>query len=244
MKNILCLFFFLFFIRIMPSQAQPYDIFAKANRLYSEAKFKEAIDNYELILNGGYEGGSLFYNLGNACFKIGAVGRAILNYEKARKFIPRDPDLNANLNYAFKKAELAPKRCGLFLRLSMFFTSWELGFFLFFCYYLIVIISGAGFFMKRISGGIKCAFLTLTVMLLFVSSFFMNNLYNNFVSARGIILRDGIGCRFEPNMKSTVFFRLNEGDSVAIYDKNNEWVRVEREDGSVGWIPQEAVGVI
>jgi len=42
----------------------------------------------------------VYYNLGNACFRQGKLGFAILNYEQARRLAPRDPDILANLRFA------------------------------------------------------------------------------------------------------------------------------------------------
>src|SRR4029077_19623718 len=48
----------------------------------------------------GHESGPVYFNLGNAYFRAGNPGRAILNYERARRLMPRDPDLHANLGFA------------------------------------------------------------------------------------------------------------------------------------------------
>src|SRR5262249_18396747 len=46
------------------------------------------------------ESGNLYFNVGNAWFKAGDVGRAILDWERARRLVPGDPDLLANLGWA------------------------------------------------------------------------------------------------------------------------------------------------
>ena len=48
----------------------------------------------------GLESGELHYNLGNAWFRLGELGPAILHYERARRSMPRDDDLAANLALA------------------------------------------------------------------------------------------------------------------------------------------------
>ena len=37
--------------------------------------------------------GRLFYNLGNAYFKAGELGRTVLNYNRAQKLMPYDKDV-------------------------------------------------------------------------------------------------------------------------------------------------------
>ncbi|TMA39023.1 MAG: hypothetical protein E6J79_04720, partial [Deltaproteobacteria bacterium] len=78
----------------------PNTIFFHANALYGEERWAEAAAEYERVLAVGWESGNLYFNLGNAWFRAGDVGRAVLDYERARRLIPRDPDLHANLSYA------------------------------------------------------------------------------------------------------------------------------------------------
>lgn len=95
---IICLF------SAMPAFCQDIDkaesLFSQGNQSYAKEGLEEAITAYETILNMGLEGGALYYNLGNAYFKHGSLGKAILNYLRAKRFLPRDADLASNLSYA------------------------------------------------------------------------------------------------------------------------------------------------
>ena len=84
-----------------PSRRQePEYIFYKATAFYENAKYEEAITQYSLLLEQGLESGALYYNLGNCYLKKGELGRAILYYERAKRIIPRDSDLESNDEYA------------------------------------------------------------------------------------------------------------------------------------------------
>src|SRR6266699_3597580 len=74
--------------------------FDQANSLYEEGKFTEAAAAYEKMLQQGRASPALYFNLGNAFFKAGQVGRAVLNYRLAERLAPRDPDIRANLKFA------------------------------------------------------------------------------------------------------------------------------------------------
>src|SRR6266511_4693608 len=63
--------------------AQPDSDFTKANQEYAQGHFKEAISGYEALVRSGQWSANLFYDLGNAYFRTGDFGRAILNYERA-----------------------------------------------------------------------------------------------------------------------------------------------------------------
>src|SRR5206468_976205 len=95
----------------------PNTIFFRANALYGEERHPEAAAEYEKILAAGYESGNLYFNLGNAWFRAGDTGRAILEYERARRLLPRDPDTRANLGYARSLAGEADDETPVWARL-------------------------------------------------------------------------------------------------------------------------------
>lgn len=74
--------------------------FDAANRLYAEGRFVEAATAYEKIVEAGQVSSAVYFNLGNAWFKSGQIGRAIAAYRQAQRISPRDPDLRANLQFA------------------------------------------------------------------------------------------------------------------------------------------------
>src|SRR5258706_5768809 len=73
------------------------DDFKSANALYDAGKFAEAAAAYEKIEP---KTANVYFNLGNALFRQEKYGPALLNYERARRLAPRDPDILANLNFA------------------------------------------------------------------------------------------------------------------------------------------------
>jgi tetratricopeptide (TPR) repeat protein len=74
--------------------------FDSANDLYAKGKFSEAAGLYEQMAAGGQVSSALLFNLGNAAFKSGQIGRAIAAYSRAERLSPRDPDVRANLQFA------------------------------------------------------------------------------------------------------------------------------------------------
>lgn len=74
--------------------------FETANRLYEEGKYRDAAESYATLVNEGQVSANLCFNLGNAWFKAGELGRAIVQYRLAARLAPRDPDIEANLRMA------------------------------------------------------------------------------------------------------------------------------------------------
>jgi len=84
--------------------AQNRDAFAQANEEYKAGRFGEAAELYETAARSGQTTAALFYNLGNARYRAGDLGRAILNYERALALEPQHPEAAANLRLAHDKA--------------------------------------------------------------------------------------------------------------------------------------------
>ena len=73
---------------------------AMAERKKEEAagKFEQAVSLYEQLLKSGFINGQIYYNLGNAYYRLGMPGKAIIYYRRAEKLLPRDADIKANIN--------------------------------------------------------------------------------------------------------------------------------------------------
>jgi len=77
--------------------------FDAANKLYEQGKFPEAAAAYEKLLQAGAPADAVHFNLGNAWFKAGQIGRAIAAWRLAERSSPRDPSVRFNLQFARKR---------------------------------------------------------------------------------------------------------------------------------------------
>ena len=88
-------------IILLLSNTQGLDsIFDQSNAFYTDGKYQMAIDGYKDILNSGFESAELYYNLGNAYYKLNNIPESNFFYEKARSISPTDEDILINLSYA------------------------------------------------------------------------------------------------------------------------------------------------
>ena len=78
----------------------PRKAFERAEALYREQDYAAAAEVYEAMRAQGFEDGVLYYNLGNAYFKAGRLGVAVLSYERSLALMPGDEDVRTNLAYA------------------------------------------------------------------------------------------------------------------------------------------------
>ena len=76
------------------------DLFQEGNRFYQAGDYESALQSYRRILEMGHESGPLYFNMGNCTYKMQEIGRAVLFYERAKKLMPGDEDVRANLALA------------------------------------------------------------------------------------------------------------------------------------------------
>lgn len=103
--------------------AQQSDAFSKGNEEYAAGRFREAVEQYDTAVRDGQLSAALFYNLGNAWYRAGNSGHAILNYERALAVQPNHPEALANLRLVRDKARALELRQTRFERILSHVTS-------------------------------------------------------------------------------------------------------------------------
>ena len=101
----------LFFFPPRPALADGHGdlaAFQSANQMYDGGEYEEAALSYERLIGLGADDPTLYYNLANAYYKTDDLGRAILNYARARRLAPFDADIAANLDLALREADSSP----------------------------------------------------------------------------------------------------------------------------------------
>src|ERR1041385_4460462 len=124
------------FFLTMSAFAQPDADFAKANQDFAQGHFKEAISDYEALIRDGQWSANVFYDLGNAYFRAGDFGHAILNYERALALERHHPEATANLQIARDEAralelqQSGPERYLQFANVNQYSIAAAIGFWL------------------------------------------------------------------------------------------------------------------
>ncbi|MFQ5866628.1 MAG: hypothetical protein ACE5IT_01370 [bacterium] len=248
---ILCLGFIAILSRLSFAEqkgADPRYIFYKGNSLYEEAKYDEAITQYRRLLDEGFESGNLYYNLGNCYFKKGGLGKAILNYERARRFIPRDKDLKSNYEYvkSLVKNNVPEVKRKLLIRLVVNFfdrlTIGEIAALLSIIYVLVILIIIATIYLK-ISKRYSVTAVSILIIS-FVLSFASLKGKIAHLNKEAIIIKESVDAKFEPLESGTVHYTLYEGMKVYLLLSEDGWYKVRRSDGKIGWIEKSALEIM
>ena len=228
------------------------DRFEKANALYSEGKYPEAVEVYEEILKSGMEAPELYYNLGNAYYRSGYLPSAILNYERALLLAPQERDIRYNLELAYgqtsdklgKVDEFFLARWFESLRSSTDSDKWAIISVILFILSLTVLFIYF-FSQTTIIRKISFFFAILFVTGSFVTfSFSYNQKYRLINRNRAIIFSPSVTVRSSPDRSGTELFVLHEGTRVEILQTLGEWYEVELDDGNKGWMPFASVEII
>ena len=94
MRRFLLVFVFMALVGWGVHAQETGDVAAQAAAAYEAGDYNTAIVLYESLLEAGSRRGAVYFNLGSAYYRSGALGRAQLNFRRAQQFIPRDGDLN------------------------------------------------------------------------------------------------------------------------------------------------------
>ena len=78
--------------------------FADAARAYDTNRLADAIAGWKALADEGQVLPEVLFNLGNAYYRNGNLGEAILAYRRAQRLAPRDPGIRANLGFAAQSA--------------------------------------------------------------------------------------------------------------------------------------------
>lgn len=225
---------------------------ANADSAYAKQQYQQAIKDYEELLQQGISA-ELYYNLGNAYYRVDNITKAVLNYERALLLAPGDGDIRFNLQMAREKTidKITPEP-------EMFFVTWyhslvnltsvdgwarvalvafALAIVLALCYIFAnrVLVRKFGFF-----GAF--AFVVIFIM----SNIFAHQQKNTLLNRTGaIVVSSAISVKSTPSKSGTDLFILHEGTKVEITDSTmHDWREIKVADGKVGWVETSQLEVI
>ncbi len=235
------------------SSAQVFDsLWNEANTAYINARYADAIEDYEAILAQGAEGENLYYNLGNAYFKSGMNAQAILNYNKALRINPNNEDAQYNLaianTYVQDKIDAVPvfflKRWTTALRSGYSSNVWAVWSIVFFaltlaCVIVYLLMHGIGWRKAGFFGGIVAALL-FTVTLSFAAR--QRREFRH--PSEAVVMQSAVPVKGSPDAGSKDVFVLHEGTKVKIVSSLNDWREIRVADGNRGWLQVSAIEMI
>jgi hypothetical protein len=229
------------------------DAVLAANRLFQAGNYDDTIRIYEQLLAQGVEDSTVYYNLGNAYYRQGDLGRAILNYQRAAQLSPRDPEIRTNLELARSLADIpmaleAPGPLGALANLS---SSWvtineSASLALFFWFF-----AGFLFFAWRLTASteqrpaLKYGAILALLLLAFTTLSLGARIYVESNQPEGIVVAPVVAVSSEPGEEFSTQFSLHSGAEVNLGETQGQWVQLALPGGAIeGWIPLDAVEAV
>ena len=225
---------------------------AQADSAYQQEQYQQAAQIYEQLLKRG-ESADLYYNLGNAYYRMDDITHAVLAYERALLLSPGDADVRFNLQMARSKTidKIVPES-------EMFFVTW---------YRSLVRMMSVDAWGRTAIVSLLCAMLLVLVYLfaqriwlrkvgffggiLFLVVFLAANVFGfqlqqSLLHRTGaIIMHSAVPVKSTPSKNGTDLFILHEGTHVDIIDDTMRgWREIRVADGKSGWVELKEIEII
>jgi tetratricopeptide (TPR) repeat protein len=226
-----------------PGQAAPYSAgtdrtaaFEQANRLYEQERYSEAAAAYERILDGRSASPALWFNLGNAWFKAGRPGLAIVNYRRAERLAPRDPDVQANLRFARESVQSSRPAGGRFAAAlgRLTFDEWAGMFAL--ALWLACVIFAARQLKPRWRPRLQRVWHGAAAAVLLLGAALAAACYARFGLRQAVVIVPEAIARYGPMDESPSHFALRDGSEVRILALKGDWAEIQDGATRTGWV--------
>lgn len=221
-------------------------IFQRANEEYQQQHFAEARNLYGQVVAAGIRSPKVFYNLGNAYARLGQIGPAVLNYERARQLDPQNADIAANL----KRIAPPNNETQHFLLFRPYFwvvnhlslRGWLGGFL---ALYIIACIGWAAYFLFPVARTrfwitTPLKFITVAAVLVGI---FAAGAWGEYETARyGIIMKPDVRVYSGPGEKFVQIIAAPEGTKVRrLSSASKDWVHISVGEGQKGYVPANVI---
>lgn len=226
----------------------PGALLEQGNDAYAQGRFEDAARAYEAIPGYGIRDPRVHYNLGNALFKLGRLGPAILQYERALRLDPSDDEARANLEFARGRIRDRVVPADLPYPVAVITRFLErrhpdgLTWLFLLLYFLAAGLLGAipvtrGSVARRILlyGAVSAALLTA------LAGAGTAWVIRQTTAPRAIVMRDRADVLSGPAEDNTVLFTVHEGTGLEVRNTRDGWHQVSLPNALSGWIRADAV---
>jgi len=233
------------------------DLFAQANAAAVESQardlYQQAALRYRyLIEQENIRNFYVYYNLANACQLSGDLGSAILNYRRAQRYQPDNPDVLKNLAFArLKRLDNIPAPTAQKVAQTLFFWHYDLSLrtrlillAVFWCLFWANAVKLLFFKKYRVLLW-TCCLLSGLLVLAFASSLSLTY-YDYYHRPQGVIVasqilaRQGDGDNYLPSFQEP----LHAGVEFILLEQRRDWLHIRLPNSADAWIPAAAAEII
>ncbi len=223
---------------------------AMGDSLYMANNYKEAVYVYEQLLVQEGKAAEVYYNLANAYYKENEIAKAILNYERALLLSPADKDVKFNLAIAAGKAvDKVNEPYKIFFVVwieavvnLLGMTAWAvvaIVAFVLFLVALLLFLFGKSITVRKITFFVSLSALVVTI---FANLSALHHYHYITNGNAAIVMLPSVTAKSTPDASGTDLFVIHEGRKVYVSDDTMKgWKEIELEDGTLGWVPANAI---
>lgn len=232
------------------SKSHLHEVAAReADSLYRADDYQAAAEAYEAVLAAGFASADLYYNLGNAYYRLDETGRAILNYERALRLKPSMSDAKENLALANARTtdrittlpQLFIVRWWNSLTIVVTPSGWRI----IWLVLLAIVATGIVLLRSGRTSTLRKAGLATTAVsllsLLLTTALLISATRSYNAHPYAIIVDQTVTLKASPDNKSIDKMILHEGTKVKVLDDLTGWYKVSIADGTTGWCQQNTI---
>lgn len=251
MKRFLSTILFTLCAFVMMAQT-PEQRMLQGNAAYRNAHYQAAVKAYTEVLDDGFVSADLYYNLGNAYYRLDELGQAILYYERALRLRPNFRDARENLELAQSKTEdrISPLPELFIVQwaravVNLFSTTgWRIVLLLFLLITgaaVVCFFVGNNYRLRKASliGGSITLVLTLLCIVCCISSIRYANAHDSAIVTQPLAV-----IKSSPEQEGMDKYVLHEGTRLKLNEEVGDWYKVTLPDGNSGWAEATDITVI
>jgi len=224
--------------------------FDAANRLYEQRKFAESAGKYEELARAGAVSPIVYFNLGNAWFKAGQLGRAIAAYREAQRLAPRDPNVRFNLQFVRKQvtgSEQLPGPVWKQWLTNLTVNEWTVTAVV--AFWILFILLALGELRPSWRSALRIWTATAAVAFLAFAFLLGAAMYDSHKTHAAVVITPNTVVRYGPLDESEVYYQLRDGSELEVLDEkrtgaNQSWLMVQDATRRTGWLKRQEVVVL
>jgi tetratricopeptide (TPR) repeat protein len=216
----------------------------------AQGYYQQAIAGYKQLIAAGVHNARLYYNLGNAYFRLNDLGHAILHYRRGLRLEPGNRQLQANLSYArSRRTDQIDVSHQHSLLHQLFFWSNELSvqtqWTLALAGYCLAWGCAFSHLVWRRASLLWGLVGTTFVCLIFVASTVLTqSQYTTrqagVIVAEEVVVRKGNGESYTPQLPQP----LHAGTEFVVLEERGSWLAIQLDNGTSGWIRRDSAALL
>jgi len=223
------------------ARENPADLLQQARAAYDRGAYAEASTDYRQLLAQGLNRAEVYYNLGNAEFKAGHLGRAIAAYRQALKRAPGDEDVLFNLEYARRFVQQPQDQTGQLTRLAgrllTAFSGQALALTALGAYVGLAVLVMFWLLARDKFPGLRWLLAGISILFVVLASWASVRIVLERIHRWGVVIAGQAEARNGPSAEYQVGFIVPEGREVRLLGREGDWIAIGLPaEGYKGWV--------